>query len=148
MSTGEEALNSTHPLHEVVEHLDLDERLVMEPLLVADDLDGHHLARLVIAALEHLSEGALAEHVDDLVAIHNVVVRDEEVVAAIVVEAVVVRRVLLGVLLLVAVGADKVNLLVLLDLLLFVRGEIASIERESICKRGGLANSRREERWR
>jgi hypothetical protein len=133
-------------LDEIVEHLDLDERLVMEPLLVANDLDGDHVARLVIAALEHLSERALAEDVDDLVAVHDVVMRDEEVVATVVVKAVVVCRVLFGILLLVAVRADKVDLLVLLDLLLLVRREIARVERQSICEGEEWISQQRRER--
>lgn len=109
---------------------------MVEPLLVANNLDGHHLARLVIAALEHLAERSFAEDVDDFVAIHDVVVRDEEVVAAVVVKAVIVRRVLFGALLLVAVGTDEVDLFVLVDLLLLVRREVARVEREGVCDKG------------
>lgn len=65
------------PLDEILEHFDLDKRLVVKSLLVADDLDGYHLSRTVISTLEHLSKGSLAENVDDLVAVQNVIVRNE-----------------------------------------------------------------------
>lgn len=123
-----------HPFDEVLKHLDLDERLVVEALLVPDDLDRDHLARLVVAALEDLAEGTLAKDVDDLVTEPDVVVGDKEVVAALVVEAKVVRRVVLGRHLLVAVRADKVDLVVLSDLLLLVFGQVPRVERRGICK--------------
>lgn len=125
----------THPVDEVLEDLDLDQSLVVEPLLVPNDLDRDHLARLVIPALQYLPERSLAEDVDGFVAVEDVIVRHEEVVAPLVVEAKVVRRVVLGRRLLLAVGADKVDLFVLADLLLLIVGEVSRVERESVCTR-------------
>lgn len=118
----------TNPFDEVLENLDLDKRLVMEAFLVADDLDSNHITRLVIAALENLSERSLPENVNDLVAEHDVVVRDDEIVSAFVVVAEVVERDFLCCGLLVAVGADEVDLAVVEDFLLLVRGEVARVE--------------------
>lgn len=123
----------TNPFDKVLKHLNLDERLVVESLLVADDLDRDHLAGLVVTALHDLAEGSLAEDVDDLVAVEDLVVGDEEVVAALVVESKVVERDVLARGLLVALGPDEVDFLVLADLLLLVVGEVPSVQRDGIC---------------
>lgn len=103
----------------------------MEPLLVPDDLDCHHVSRLVIAALQNLTERALAEDIDDFVAVLYVIVRDHEIIATLVVVAVVAGRVLLRRRLLLAVRADEVDLAVLADLVAFERRQIPRVQRPS-----------------
>ena len=105
----------------------------MEALLVPNDLDRDHVAGLVIPALKNLPERSLAKNVDGLVAVEDVVVRHEEVVAPLVVEAKVVRWVILVRRLLLAVWTDEVDLVVLADLVLFVVREVSRVQRESVC---------------
>jgi hypothetical protein len=52
----------------------LDESLVVEALLVADDLHRHLLASLVVQRPDHLAEAALADHLEDLEPERDVVV--------------------------------------------------------------------------
>lgn len=59
---------------QVVEHAHLHQRLVVEPLLVADDLDGHQRAGAVIHRAYDLTEGTLADDLEDLVSVCYVVV--------------------------------------------------------------------------
>ena len=74
---------------QVLQHLHLDSGLVVEALLVADDLHRHVFVVLVVEALQCLPEAALAEEVDDFVAVADVVVHHHLVVALFVVVAVV-----------------------------------------------------------
>ena len=53
---------------QVLEHAQLDLRLVVEALFVADDLERAVLPRLVVEHLEHLAKRAAAEHGQHLVA--------------------------------------------------------------------------------
>ena len=85
---------ATDPFPQVVEDLDLDERLVVESLLVPDDLDGDGSSRAVVTTLEDLTERTLAEQPDDLVPVREVIVLDDEVVSPFVIVAVVVDRLL------------------------------------------------------
>ena len=50
------------------EDLRFDEGLLVEPLLIADDLDRDHLLSLVVVGTHHLPERAFANHIDDLIA--------------------------------------------------------------------------------
>lgn len=71
----------TYPFVQVVQNLDLDDSLAMETLLVPDDLDGNVLARLVVVAFGDLTKRTLAEHVQDLVTVHQMVVVHNQVVS-------------------------------------------------------------------
>lgn len=84
-------------LAEMVEDLDFDQRLVVKPLLVPDDLDGDVLARLVVQRADDLAERPLADHLEDLVPVRDVVVQHLVVGAVLVVEATVLRRTLFAV---------------------------------------------------
>lgn len=64
---------------------------MVEPLLIPDDLDRHKLIGLVVVALEGLPEAALANRLEDLVAVTQVILHDYLIVASVVVEALVVR---------------------------------------------------------
>ena len=74
---------------QVLQQLHLNEGLLVEALLVADDLERAHRLGLVVVRLDHLPEGALAELPYHLVPVADVVVHDHRVVAALVVVAVV-----------------------------------------------------------
>ena len=73
-----------------------DECLVVEALLVADDLQRDEAARLVVEALHYLPEAAVPDEREDLVAVRDVVVEDDAVVAPVVVEAEIILRVAPG----------------------------------------------------
>lgn len=61
-------------LAEFIEDAHLDERLVVEALFVADDFDCDVLVGLVVQCANHLTEAAFPNHLQDLVAIADVVV--------------------------------------------------------------------------
>ena len=69
----------------------LDERLVVEALLVANDLERLERLGLVVPHLDHLAERALAEHGQDLVPEQHVIVQHNRIVAALVVVPAVAR---------------------------------------------------------
>lgn len=84
----------TYPFDKVLEYFDLHESLVVESLLVANDFDSDHVSSLVISALQNLTERTFSENVDNLVAIVEVIVRNQEVIASLIVISVVVCRML------------------------------------------------------
>lgn len=59
---------------EFIENANLDERLMMEALFVANDFDCDILIGFVVERSNHLPEAALANHLENLVAITNVIV--------------------------------------------------------------------------
>jgi hypothetical protein len=59
---------------EFVENANLDERLMMEALFVANDFDCDILIGFVVERSNHLSKAALSNHLEDFVAITNVIV--------------------------------------------------------------------------
>jgi hypothetical protein len=59
----------------------------MEPLLVADDLDGDKNARLVVNAADDLPEASFAEYIDNLVPVREMIAGHDGVVSALVVVA-------------------------------------------------------------
>lgn len=63
-------------LAQLVQQPNFDQRLVVEALLVADDLDGDMLADFVVEGAHHLAEAALADDLEDFVAVEDVVVHD------------------------------------------------------------------------
>lgn len=99
----------THPFPQVLQNLDLDKCLMMEPLLVSDDLDSDRFPRSMISALQYLAKRPFAEEADDLVPISEVVSLDEEVISAIVVVSVVVGRLITRRRFLLGVRANVVN---------------------------------------
>mmetsp|Transcript_111190 Transcript_111190/g.358973 ORF Transcript_111190/g.358973 Transcript_111190/m.358973 type:complete len:214 (+) Transcript_111190:2062-2703(+) len=76
----------------MLEYLDLHQCLVVEAFLVAHHFQRDVAARLVVQRAHHLTEGALAQGIHDLVAVEDVVSQDDEVVAPLVIVGVVVRR--------------------------------------------------------
>ena len=65
----------------------------MEPLLVADDLDGNNATILMIHTSYDLSKRTFTKYVDDLVPIGEVVAKHDIVITAFVVVAVIARLV-------------------------------------------------------
>lgn len=61
-------------LAQLVEYVELNNRLVKESLLVPYDFDGHMCVGLVIQRPDHLSETALANHLQYLVSKGYVIV--------------------------------------------------------------------------
>jgi hypothetical protein len=59
---------------EFIENANLDERLMMEALFVANDFDCDILIGFVVEGSNHLSKAALSNHLEDFVAITNVIV--------------------------------------------------------------------------
>ena len=82
-------------LAQVQQDLQFDSSLMLELLLVANDLDGHDFASLVILALESLSKRALSKEVKDLKAVGNVIAEHDVVIASLVIVP-VVELVVLG----------------------------------------------------
>eukprot|EP00966_Prymnesium_polylepis_P220242 5095038-Prymnesium_polylepis.1 len=78
-------------LADVHQHLDLDQRLLVEALLVADDLDRDVRALLVVVRLDDLPERALPEHPHHLVPVAHVIAHHHLIVATLVVKAVLRR---------------------------------------------------------
>ena len=74
-------------LLQMAKDLDLDNALLFEALLVPNDFDGNVMAFLVVIALDDLPKGALSKEREDLVAVANVVMLGQEIVAASVVKA-------------------------------------------------------------
>ena len=69
----------------------LDCRLVVVLLLVLDELHRHQLLQLVVEALQHLAEGALANHLNYLEPKGNLVVGLHAVVPFVVVKSIVLN---------------------------------------------------------
>ena len=74
---------------QIFENLQLNSCLVLEFFLISDDLDSHHLLSLVIEALDSLSKAALAEELEDLISVAQVVLEDDLVVTLIVIITVI-----------------------------------------------------------
>ena len=100
---------------------------MLEPLLVANDLDCDDLMQLVVEAFERLTEAARAKLVHNFKAIGQMVLHDDLVVASLVIKAEIVpeqRRCLY----LFGLEAQKVDLLVVLNLNLLVIGHALVLE--------------------
>lgn len=78
---------STYPVLELFQDIDFNQRLLMKPLLVPDDLDSHQTPHLVVDAANNLAEAALAEEIDNLVPISEMVTHHDRIVAAFVIVA-------------------------------------------------------------
>lgn len=113
-------------LLEVVQNADLLLCLAMEAFLVADHLEGDVLLHLVVVGLDHLAEAALANDLEHLVPVGDVIVGHVQVGAVVVVEAVVVGATdhalsLLG------VRAHEVDMCVVEDLMVFEGGQLMHV---------------------
>ena len=106
----------------------------MEPLAVANDLDGDHLARLVVPALKNLAKRPFAEDVDDLVAEAQMVVIYDQVVTSVIVVPVVVRRAVPCCGFLGTFGPDVVDFRVIEYLAPLVVGQVVTIVSQCLCE--------------
>ena len=112
---------------EILEQSELNASLVLEPLLVADHLDGHHLLILVVKALQGLPETARAKFIEDLPPVCEVVLHNYLIVASLVVVAIVVALES-GAFDLLGFQAQEVDFCVVLDFYLLVVGEPGPVE--------------------
>lgn len=81
------------PFAKVIQHLDFDYSLLVETVLVPDDLDGHSFASHVITTLQNLAEAAFAQNVHNFEAEHDVVTKNNVVVAPFIIKAIIVLAV-------------------------------------------------------
>lgn len=81
----------------MVQYLHFYQGLLVKPLLVAYDLECHVLVGLVIQRPDDLTEGTLADHLEDLVPVRDVVVEDLDVGAVLVVVTAVLAGHFVGV---------------------------------------------------
>jgi len=75
------------PFTQLLENVDFDQSLLMEPLLVTNDLDRFESSRLMVYAAHDLSETTLSEHINDFVSVGKMVSKDNVVIATFVVVA-------------------------------------------------------------
>lgn len=105
-----------YPFAKLLQDVDLNQCLLMEPFLVTNDLDCNKSTGLVIYAAHNLSKTTLAEEIYNLVAIGQVVSKDYVVVTAIVIVSEVSRgSIQVSHVLLCALGATKIYLFVIYD---------------------------------
>lgn len=83
--------------------------------MVLDELDGHQLLVLVIETLDDLSEGSLADDLDELEAVRDVVAFLDAIVALLIVVAVVHEALHVRRLDLLVILTEVVQLLVVFD---------------------------------
>lgn len=81
---------------QLIQYLCLDEALLIQAFLVSEYLEGDVLLVLVVKTFEDLAEAALAEPVDDLETVADVLALLGDVLVLVVVEAVVVHAVRCG----------------------------------------------------
>lgn len=99
-------------LPQILQDLELNARLVIVLLLVLHDLDGDVLLLLVVDAPERRAEGALAQELDYLIPVPDVITDDDLVITFVIVVPIVMNKLAVVFLLSVAAAA-----LVLFDLL-------------------------------
>lgn len=119
---------------QLVQYPHLDEGLVVEALLVADDFDCHVLVGFVVQRPDDLAEAALADDLEDFVPVADVVVDHLVVAAVVVVVARVEGAARFGVDF-ARVQPEVVHLGVLFNLLLFVVGQAGAVVFEGLWKR-------------
>ena len=132
---------TTYPAFEIFQDFDLDHGLIVETLLVTDDLDSNHVASLMIATSQNLSERALAESIDDFVSKRNMIAFDYEVVSSLVIVSEVLcgRSAVCHVLLSSVSGEEDV--LVFINFLLLIIAELISVSVKRGCTSMRLSNS-------
>lgn len=109
------------PLDQILQDLDLDQSLVMETFLVADDFDGNALTGLVVSTLQDLSKRSFTQKAHDLIPVSEVISLNVDVVAPFIVIAVIIRRSLWCRLILFAILTRVPNRLVIQDFTSFIK---------------------------
>ena len=110
-------------LLELLEDASLDEALLVQALLVAEDLQSHDLLLLVVETFKDLAEGALADSLLHFEAIRDMVVYIANIFAFVIVEAAIfgaVRRCQWFSTIFPLQNIEVVNLVVLKNLRLFI----------------------------
>lgn len=111
-----DASAETYPFAQLLENVDLDQSLLVESLLVANDLYSHKSAGLMVDTAHHLSEAALTKKVYNFVPVCEVVAENYVIVTAVViVPEVGGLRIEVTDMLLCGLGATEVDLLVVDD---------------------------------
>jgi hypothetical protein len=100
---------------------------MVEPLLVSNNLDCNRPSCSMVSATQHLTKGPLPKATRNLVAIAEMVMVNDKVVAAVVVVAVVVRWFVRMRKFLLAAGPDVIHRRVIKDLLPLVIRQILSL---------------------
>lgn len=118
--------------------------MVVVFFLVLYHFDGHHLARLVVLALQHLSESTLANQLYLLEAVPYLVTRDDSIVALVIVEAVINEPLKFSGLVLLILLSEIVDFFVLSHLCLLVDGKVILGLREGL---QALARDGEGDRW-
>lgn len=108
---------------------------MVESLLVPDDLDGDVMVCLVVQRPDHLSKAALANHLQDLIPVRDVVMYHLVVAAIVIVVAAVQHRACFGVNL-ARVQAEIPDLRVLFNLLLFIVRHAVPVQFDGLWKKG------------
>ena len=126
---------------QVLQNLELHQRLVVKPLLVPNHLHRHRALRLVVVAAHHLPEAPFPGFVDDLEPIRQVVAGAHHVVPAVVVVPVVIHPARLLAPYLLSADPREVHARVLQDLRPFQRGERGAVLPESDLRRDALDGS-------
>ena len=75
----------TYPFAKLLQNVDFDKSLLVEPLLVPDDLDCHQDSELVVNASHNLAKTALSKNVDNLIPVCQVVTWHNGIVTALVI---------------------------------------------------------------
>ena len=127
---------------QVLQNLELHQRLLVKPLLVPYHLHGHRTSRLVVVTAHHLPEATLAELVDDLEPVREMVALAHHVVAAVVVVAVVIAPASLLALHLLRADPREVHARVLQNLRPLERGQRGAVSPERSRRRDAGANVR------
>lgn len=81
----------TNPFPQILQDLDFNQRLVMEPLLISDYLDRNTLPGLMVSTLPNLTKRTLPKQAHDLVSIRQVIPLDHEIVPSLVIVPMVLR---------------------------------------------------------
>ena len=121
-------------LSQVFQNADLFLSLPMKAFLVSDHLERNMLVTFVIVSFHDLTKTALAYHLEHLVPVGQVVMRDVSVRALIVIVATIVGRAndarpLLG------VGANEVDLRVVEDFVMLVRSQFVHVKLHDLLRR-------------
>ena len=115
---------------QVLQNLELHQRLVVKPLLVPYHLHRHRSSHLVVVTAHHLPEATLAELVDDLEPVREMVALAHDVVSPFVVVAVVIAPASLLALHLLRADPREVHARVLQDLRPLERGQRGAVSPE------------------
>lgn len=117
----------TYPFPQVVQNLDLNQGLVVEPLFVANDLNRHRFSSAMVTTVQDLTKGPFPKTRYNFIPIGQMVTIDDLVIAPFVVVTKVVGRIFRNCHFLFALGSDAINRRVVENLLAFVIGQILGL---------------------